>query len=199
MTTVMNRLKGPAEGVTVVLRKDLENQAYYDLKYCEEDDKFSRQSKLYELLVSHARAVMFSILRRNDPALAEDAANRVLQNLESFREEGQFTTWAHKIIMSVMYDQRRTERCRKEISMSEIVGFDVPGDPTIQMTELLLTIHKLLAPEDYTIFKQLVLLGDSHAEAAEALGSSRSTLSRNWDRITRILRNAFTERLPHRR
>jgi DNA-directed RNA polymerase specialized sigma24 family protein len=91
-----------------------------------------------------------------------------------------------------MYYQRRLNRRRKETSM-HIPGFDIPGESTIEMTDLLITVKQLLSDKDYVVFEHLVLLGQSHEEAGKDLNIPKATLSRMWERISRTLKNAFVK------
>lgn len=175
-----------------ITRKDSENTLFEMWAGCDLADRENVESQLRGLLVEHARAAVFMTLRRADPDLVTEAVNRVMLNLSNFKSEAKFTTWAHRIIMNLMYDQRRQERFRKEISM-DVPGFDLPGDPTTSMTDTILTVRQLLSDAEYHIFEEVVLLGYSHAEAAERLKMSKSTLTRKWDSISGVLQNAFSK------
>lgn len=170
-------------------RKDLEDAAYQLWKKGEVD-RSAVEEALRGLLVGHARAVMYSILRRADESLVSDAVNKVMLNLPEFRGESLFTTWAHRILMGVMYDQRRFDRRRKEVSM-DTPGFDLPGDSSPAVSDLILTVKQSLSAEDYAIFEQVLVWGRSHEEAAEELKMSKATLTRHWERIKRKLQHVF--------
>jgi DNA-directed RNA polymerase specialized sigma24 family protein len=77
-------------------------------------------------------------------------------------------------------------------------GFDLPGDPNAEITDLLLTVQKVLSPESYQIFTLLVVEGNTQQEARETLGISQPTLSREWIRIKRVLGHVFGEHVPAR-
>jgi RNA polymerase sigma factor (sigma-70 family) len=135
---------------------------------------------------------MYTILRKTDSDLLSEAVNRVLLNLPAFRGDSLFTTWAHRILMSVMYDQRRLDRHRREVSLS-IPGFDLPSESSPEVTDLLLTVQQALSSPDQTLFKELVLLGMTQEEAALNLGVSQQTISRKWERIKQVLQHALTQ------
>jgi hypothetical protein len=189
--TVVNSVLGSE---VIEKRKDSENRLFAEWKVATEPIEKERiERELQELLVNHAKTVMFTVLRRNESFLPEEAASRVIMNLGKFRDESLFTTWAHQIILRVVYLQRRQERQRKETSMTEILGFDVPGNATTEMTDMLLTIKKLLSEPNYNIFEHLVLLGESHAEASASLKIPKANLTRQWERIARTLQYAFSK------
>ena len=150
------------------------------------------EHELRTILEQHAQAVMYVILRKSDPDLLTEAVDKVMMNLETFRGESLFTTWVHRIMMGVMYDQRRLERRRKEVSL-DVPGFDLPGDSSPELMDVLLTVEQLLSTEDYEIFEELALQGKTQQEASETLGIPQQTLSRKWERITRTLRHAFVK------
>lgn len=174
-------------------RKDLENAEYASwLLATPEERTIHVEPRLRNLLCNHAQAVMFATLRRRETALTDEAVNRVMLNLPTFKGEGLFTTWAHGIIMNVAYDQRRTERVRREVSM-EIPGFDLPGEPNAAVLDMLLTVQQLLPSEDYDLFDLLILQGLTQEEVAQQMKETQSQISRKWNKIAEVLKNAFTK------
>lgn len=178
--------------VNLDFRKDLENETFAQWLGTPKDAQEILEIELRKLLVAHARAAVFMTLRRADPDLVTEAVNRVMLNLGNFKGDAKFTTWAHRIIMNLMYDQRRQERFRREVSM-DVPGFDLPGEPTTDMTNVILTVRQVLSDAQYKIFEEVVLLGYSHAEAAERLSMTKPTLTRKWETITGVLQNAFSK------
>lgn len=62
-------------------------------------------------------------VRGLDPAVedfAQDALIRILGNLDSFRGESRFTTWAQRIAVRVAYTELRRRRWR-DVSLQEII------------------------------------------------------------------------------
>lgn len=174
---------------TPVYRKDLENQVFESWRL--DPDNRTLQEELRRLLTNHAQAVMYSILRRSDPVLAAEATDKVLMNVGSFQGESLFTTWAHRIITTTMYDQRRLDRRRKEVSLekAELLG----GDTSLGVVDILRTVDKVLSADDFAIFEQIVLKGQTYQEAAESLHIPATNLFREWKRIQRVLRNALVK------
>lgn len=60
---------------------------------------------------------------------AQDALIRVLDNLDTFRGESRFNTWAQKIAVRVAYTELRRQRW-KDISLEDLLPEDVQGDFT---------------------------------------------------------------------
>lgn len=178
-------------------RKNLEEKVFRAWKFekalhIERDYRLDLERDLRQLLEGHARAVMYQILRRSDDALATEAVNKVMLHLDDFQGDSLFTTWAHRILMGVMYDQRRFDRRRKEVSL-DTPGFDISGTDSPQMSEMLLTISQVLDKEDYAIFEQLLVWGRTQEEAAEELKLTQGTISKNWERIKGKLQHAFAK------
>lgn len=176
----------------IITRQKQEDLSFAIWKAVAPAYKEEAEGVLRELLIGHARAVMYSILRRSDPVLVDEAVNKVMLNLPEFRGESLFTTWAHRILMRVMYDARRQERRRKETSMN-IPGFDLVGEDSPASLDLLLTVKKLLTSEQYPIFEQIVIWGRSQDEAATELDVPQQTLSRQWTEIKGTLKHAFAK------
>lgn len=179
-------------------RRDLENETYSEWLKSTGDEADALFIDLRNLLVNHSQAVIFLVMRTADPELAAKAADQVLLNLDSYKGDCLFTTWAHKIILTTVYDERRVLRRRKETSM-DVAGFDLPGDPTIGMSDVLIFLDETLTvPDDRKLFDALVFEGLTHQEIADESGVERSTISHRWLLIQRRLKDAFGQSVPHR-
>jgi hypothetical protein len=179
-------------------RKYLENETFQAWVGATGDEKDALAVRLRALLCGHAQAICFMVLRRNDGPLSEEGADRVMLSLDSYNSErALFSTWAHAILMRVMYNQRRNERERKEQPLDTAYLLTAPSD--LQSVELVAAVRKILSKESFDIFEQVVLFGRTQGEAAEELKISRASVVRKWPRIVRILRNALSEYLPSRR
>lgn len=172
---------------TPVFRKDLENQVY--ARWQEEPTNQVLMDELRRLLLHHAQAVMYSILRRSDTALAAEAADKVMLNLEHFQGDSLFTTWAHSIITRTMYYQRRQGRRRKEVSIekAELLG----GELSLGVVDIIQTAKKVLDSEQFAVFEEKVLRGRTFDEIEDALSLPHSTVHRQWTRIVSTLRDAL--------
>ena len=60
---------------------------------------------------------------------AQDALLKILDNLETFRGESRFTTWAQKIAVRVAFTELRRQRW-KDISLEDLLPEDMQGDFT---------------------------------------------------------------------
>ncbi len=60
---------------------------------------------------------------------AQDALLKILDNLETFRGESRFTTWAQKIAVRVAFTELRRQRW-KDISLQDLLPQDAQGDFT---------------------------------------------------------------------
>jgi RNA polymerase sigma factor (sigma-70 family) len=188
VTKIVNQTDFEVRDSRIALENDLYDQ------WLKKGDDSSKQElieqELRAVLGSHAHAVMYTVLRRADLDLVNEAVNRVMLGLSSFRGESLFTTWAHRILLGVMYDKRRLERRRKEVSL-DIPGFDTPGNSTLESTDLFITAKKLLSSADWLLFTAIAVNGETQQDVALRLNISQQTISRRWMRIVRILRRAF--------
>lgn len=64
----------------------------------------------------------------------QDALLKILDNLQTFRGESRFTTWAQKIAIRVAFTELRRQRW-KDVSLQDLLPQDVQGDftPSILM------------------------------------------------------------------
>src|SRR3989337_2931484 len=60
---------------------------------------------------------------------AQDALLKILDNLETFRGESRFTTWAQKIAVRVAFTELRRQRW-KDISLEDLLPEEMQGDFT---------------------------------------------------------------------
>jgi RNA polymerase sigma factor (sigma-70 family) len=177
-----------------VFRKDLENRAFADWRRSTGIARVLALDLLRELLTAHASAVMFAVLRRNEPDLVTEAVDRVVENLENFREESLFSTWAHRVMLQVMYYQRRVERRRKEIPYECLkLKLEAVGENSLDATDIVLTVRKTLSSVNFFIFEKKVLEGMNVDEIAEAMKVSRWTVTRRWNKIRRMLEHVFAK------
>jgi RNA polymerase sigma-70 factor (ECF subfamily) len=85
-------------------------------------------------------------LRQMAQDFAQDALLKVLDNLESFRGESQFTTWASKIAMRVAISELRRARY-KDYSLDHLT---VGGELMPSITSLAISPNDPPHPERYT-------------------------------------------------
>jgi len=109
---------------------------------------------LREILLRGLRAALASRIRRDLEFVIEDfvqeALLKILANLDTFRGESKFTTWAHKIAVNVAYTELRRRRWQ-DVSLQEMVdGFE--GN---DFTPVILTDPEVTPEEKATQFSLL--------------------------------------------
>jgi RNA polymerase sigma-70 factor (ECF subfamily) len=95
-----------------------------------------RDEALSDLRAFLVRGLGYSLASRSDvdgaliEDFAQDALLRILDNLDTFRGESRFTTWAQKIAVRVAYTELRRHRWR-DLSLEDIIdphGIDFVPD-----------------------------------------------------------------------
>src|SRR5215203_2402168 len=74
---------------------------------------------LYDLLVRGLRAALGGRAEANIEDFAQEALLKITNNLDSFRGESRFTTWAQKIAMNVALTELKRRRWR-DVSLQEL-------------------------------------------------------------------------------
>ena len=100
---------------------------------------------LYDLLVRGLRVSLGSYgggVDANAGDFAQEALIKILGNLDSFRGESRFTTWALKIAMNVALTELKRKRCR-DVSLQELfarrkAANREPTDPQLSPEQLAL-------------------------------------------------------------
>ena len=171
-----------------VLRKDLENQTFAELKADPTNEKL--RLYLHQLIENHVQTVMYAVLRKNDRALLNEATDKVMMNLEKFQGQSLFTTWVHRIVMNVMYDERRLERKRKEVSL-DVPGFDIASDVSPETIDLLMSIRQVLDDSEYALFDQMAVQGMTQEEVAQEMDCSQAWVHYQYTKVLGKLQDAF--------
>jgi RNA polymerase sigma-70 factor (ECF subfamily) len=105
---------------------------------------------LYDLLVRGLRAALGGYgggVEANVGDFAQEALIKITGNLDSFRGESRFTTWAHKIAMSVAFTELKRRRWR-DVSLQDLFARREAADRGPADTQL--------TPEQLT-FQNMVL------------------------------------------
>lgn len=171
-----------------VFRKDLENQTYELFK--SDPDNPELLQELRTLLEGHAQALMYMVLRKSDAAFVAEAANKVLLNLHTFEGSSQFSTWAHRVLMSSMYDQRRIERRRRDVPLTDALYLPAPS---MEDVDFRLSVRTLLDDEEYALFQQIAVLGMTQREIAAELNRTQNAVKVRWSKVVRKLQDAFAK------
>ena len=118
---------------------------------------------------------------------AQEAALRVLSQLQQFRGDSRFTTWAMAIAVRVAFDEMRRKRWRN-VSLDELLegGASVPSTPAHDSPERktgrqqALNILRQTMNEKLTDKQRMALAGElkgmPQTELAARLGTTRNAL-----------------------
>src|ERR671916_1639958 len=102
---------------------------------------------LYDLLVRGLRAALGGRAGANIEDFAQEALLKITNNLDSFRGESHFTTWAKKIAMNVALTELKRRRWH-DVSLQDLFARREAADPGPADTQL--------TPEQLT-FQNMVL------------------------------------------
>jgi RNA polymerase sigma-70 factor (ECF subfamily) len=148
----------------------------------------ARLPELRKQMMGWARA----LVRGGDVEdLVQEALLRVLGTLDRI-EADDAAPWAFGILRNVMRSEWTRRRGAREVSLVNDEGeaFDVPveaGQETWCEAQAALRVIAALPAERQSLFVEVVLLGNSLEEAAEArglpLGTVKSRLYRTWDAV----------------
>ena len=144
------------------------------------------QAAFEELIRQHQRMVHALTYRMTGSlADAEDLAQetflRAYEQIGGFRGTAKFSTWLYRIAVNTCLNWRKSERRRQELHAQAAVEFSAPsaggeaasGDQAAEVQAALLKLPaKQRAAIVLTIYDGL-----NHAEAAQALGCSETTVS----------------------
>lgn len=177
-----------------------------------------QEQALVELRATLVRGLTFALANRL-PAnqleyLVEDfvqeALIKILDNLDSFRGESQFTTWAHKIAVRVALTELRRRRWR-DVSLEELVPDDFSGDftPSIladpspdpeghasraSMLEIIeRLIQKELTGRQRQAMLAVMIAGMPLEEVARRMGTNRNALYKLLHDARRQLQRRLSE------
>jgi len=117
------------------------------------------QTALGELLARHQNMLFNTVLRmvsnRDDAAeVTQDAMMRVVQNIDRFRQDSKFTTWATRIAMNCAISRLRRRKLRRMPSLDTPMGHDEDAGPMISR----LAADEGLDPADRVAFNDRVEL-----------------------------------------
>src|SRR5215203_2247842 len=107
---------------------------------------------LYDLLVRGLRAAFGSYgggVEANFGDFAQEALLRITGNLDSFRGESRFTTWAQKIAMNVALTELKRRRWR-DVSLEDLIarrGADDRGPADAQLSPEQLALQSTVLQE----------------------------------------------------
>jgi RNA polymerase sigma-70 factor, ECF subfamily len=142
------------------------------------------------LLVEGLRAALHGGTGRVESSVedfAQEALIKVLDNLNSFRGESRFTTWAQKICVRTAFAEMRRSRWR-DVSFDEAINSrgesvptDSPDDPELAATQnIVMTEFRRFIEEELTNKQRTALLaamgGMPLEVVADCMGTNRNAL-----------------------
>ena len=148
---------------------------------------------LYDLLVRGLRAALGSYgtgVDANVEDFAQEALIKITGNLDSFRGESRFTTWAQKIAMNVALTELKRRRWR-DVSLQDLVARREaaargPADPRLTPEQLtfqnmvLRELHRIvdeeLTDKQREAVVAVILEGMPVSEVAKRMGTNQNAL-----------------------
>ena len=148
---------------------------------------------LYDLLVRGLRAALGGYgggVEANFGDFAQEALIKITGNLDSFRGESRFTTWAHKIAMNVAFTELKRRRWR-DVSLQDLFARREAADrgpADTQLTPEQLTFQNMvlgelrrMVDEELTDRQReavvaVILEGMPISEVASRLGTNQNAL-----------------------
>src|SRR5215208_3335595 len=148
---------------------------------------------LYELLVRGLRATLGGYgggIEANVEDFAQEALIRITGNLDSFRGESRFTTWAQKIAMNVALTELKRRRWR-DVSLQDLLARREaadrgPADPQLTPEQLALQnmvlgelrwmIDEELTDRQREAVVAVLLEGMPISEVAKRMGTNQNAL-----------------------
>ncbi len=148
---------------------------------------------LYDLLVRGLRAALGSYgagVDANAEDFAQEALIKITGNLDSFRGESRFTTWAQKIAMNVALTELKRRRWR-DVSLQDLVARREaaargPADPRLTPEQLtfqnmvLRELHRIvdeeLTDKQREAVVAVILEGMPVSEVAKRMGTNQNAL-----------------------
>lgn len=142
---------------------------------------------------SDLRGLATNELQQMAQDLAQDATLRVMDNIQSFRGESRFTTWANKIAIRLAISDLRRARY-KDFSLDELTAdgdllpsssqLNAPKEPTPEkaaerddvMEKIELAFKEALTERQYQALVAIALHGIPMDIVAERMGTNRNAL-----------------------
>lgn len=146
---------------------------------------------LYKHVRDQASSVIYTVLHRDRPDLATDAASDTLLKITRFRGDSEFATWAYKIARNVALMEARRMNSRREVQFK--TDADEVEDVDNSEAEWLLgeAARKLVLTDTESDLLEAVLSGLSPQDWAEMNDLSRQTGWRKWGVLKRKLRRVI--------
>jgi len=144
-------------------------------------------SNLYKHVFDQALGAIYTVLHRERPDLATNAASDTLLKLTQFRGDSEFATWAYRIARNTALMEARRMNARREVQFH--VDADEVEDSEDEEAWLILTksLNTLRLIDEERDLLEAICSGLRPQDWAEMNGLSRQTGWRKWQRLKRRL------------
>jgi RNA polymerase sigma-70 factor (ECF subfamily) len=109
--------------------------------------------------------------------LAQETFIHAYEKLKSFRADARFSSWLYRIAINLCLNWQKQNRRRAEVHAEYREDREQPGGESDWRTALVEDALRKLAPKQRATVVLTVYEGLTHAEAAQALGCSETTIS----------------------
>jgi RNA polymerase sigma factor (sigma-70 family) len=185
------------------------NQKFEEWQTAEGEAKASALEVLFRAAKDYAARLMSKVKGENPPDLADDIAADVIVGLDRFRRESRFSTWAGRITLDKRNDYIRSKIAEKERFVDpphvdagargeEEGDFEVTNKEAVATFRRqhdiqleLWTVEENLREKDRAVYDEVFVEGNTHREAAAALGKTphavESQVRRLRNRLSKVI------------
>ena len=168
-----------------------DEQTWIELSRQGDHEAYEKLIRKYQHMV-HALTYRMTGSLEEAEDLAQDTFIQIYQALDSFRAESRFSSWLYRITMNLCLNWQKRNQRRDMVYQQWAEQAQIPPNshPLAQpLQEALLKLH----PKQRAAMILTTYEGLNHAEAAQALGCSETTVS--WrvfaarNKLKRLLKN----------
>jgi RNA polymerase sigma factor (sigma-70 family) len=185
------------------------NQKFEEWQTAEGEAKANALEVLFKAAKEYAARLMSKVKGENPPELADDIAADVIVGLDGFRRESRFSTWAGRITLNKWKDHIRNKIADRERfvdppHVDADAGGEEEGDSEVANKEAvatfrrqhdiqleLWTVEEHIRDKDRAVYDEVFVEGNTHREAATALGKTphavESQIRRLRNRLLKVI------------
>ena len=172
-----------------------ENELYEQWRGAAEGERCDLETRLFQKVLRHAKAVVWIGLHERNPDLAQDIALAVLRNLSGFRGDSKFSTWVQAIAERKVDEELRKRIRRRNVfderkvvvtnpEEEEVVGAVHPTElPDFDSGIAFGEICRRLPTEEDAMLLRCKRDGMSSVEIAARMGISQEAVDSRWARL----------------
>jgi len=157
---------------------------------------------LIKSLEKYAKKIVWLTLHESRPEIVNEAVQSVLARLADFRGESKFSTWVFSIIRRLCYRELQRKITSKETLFSDFKDYQVEALATYELDgDAKMTLDRLrkTLSEDENDLIELKLRGYTHAEIAQKMATTTTTIDGRWRRLCEKLRQTKTNSTEQRK